>query len=343
MNSKTLVSGFAQGDTKPALLGRLVHKTLVLKEFTEIIEGNKNERDELFSQLRGIYDCSLDRVWGNRSEAHFDHSFAMVCGVTHAIEGVSKASMGERTLRFIIPRATREQQSKVLDRVMDTMGRRTEMYDEIHPIVTEFLDYAVDFDKAKKRVSSKWRDRIKRLAELIAILRCTVPRGEFNKDVIYRPVAELPFRLAIQLMLNAMMLTEVNRKKFDKGMWKTIAKLGLDTAHGWGVDIIAAMMRFRDGTQWIPKHSISELAELPSTNANDKINDLIFMGQITEKLGTKVDGDLKKSAKMVKLNPLVQELWMQSVGSMRNDSVVRSHALIRRRRKKVTTRGEFDL
>jgi hypothetical protein len=83
-----LVSGWKEGD--PSLIPLLSGKSFVLKDMTEVLSMPPMERDQIFATLRGAFDGSVDKSFGNGVHRVYNRlceppfeRFSMLAGVTH--------------------------------------------------------------------------------------------------------------------------------------------------------------------------------------------------------------------------------------------------------------------
>jgi len=102
LTTHCLVSGWqGEGGADISLLPKLVGRTFVLKDFTEILSMPITSQEEIYSTLRGAYDGDLIKTFGNGVErTYVDCYFSMLAGVTNAVHGHSQAELGERFLKF---------------------------------------------------------------------------------------------------------------------------------------------------------------------------------------------------------------------------------------------------
>jgi len=111
LGAKTLISGWNTGDgSDPSLLPRIVGKTLVLKDYTELMSKPIGEQDEIYGQLRGAYDGHVARSYASGIIREYpepgsgdsDCRFSILAGVTNAIHGDARASLGERFIKYLL-------------------------------------------------------------------------------------------------------------------------------------------------------------------------------------------------------------------------------------------------
>jgi len=303
----SLVSGW-QGSQDPSLIPKLDGKTLVLKDMTEILSAPQHVQEEVFGTLRGGYDGTVERSYGNQVYRKYESKFSMVAGVTVQIHGHHRASMGERMLKFQLSR-TREEQESIIEKAMENLGQEIDMEEELAEATEAFLNRDVNVDEIMTRIpKGHWaRRRILALSQLIARLRMEVERDFRGDQVMYRPQDEVGSRLAKQLLKLAMFLTETidgGNKEFGKEEWRIVERVAFDTAIGWNLDVIQVIAR--NGGR-VSKRELVEGSRLPPTNVTRRIEDLLILRSITKHF----DEDSKVTS--FALTDDIKDLWRRSM------------------------------
>ena len=99
-----LISGYESAVFEPSLIPKLDGKTLVIKDFTPVLEMNREKRAEVFSVFRDAYDGHCGKSFGNGKSKSFRSRFNIIAAVTGAIDQCTESmqSLGERFLRINI-------------------------------------------------------------------------------------------------------------------------------------------------------------------------------------------------------------------------------------------------
>jgi hypothetical protein len=300
LTKTTLVSGW-QGQGDPSLLPLLDGKTLVLKDMTEILSAPQHVQDEVFGTLRGAYDGSVERSYGNEVKRKYELTFSMIAGVTVAIHGHHQANMGERLLKVQMFK-TDEEQEEIIRRAMMNIGKEEKMEEEMSGAFDRFLRRKLDLEKLRARVSEKIKERISSLAQLVSKLRMEVERDYRGDQVKYRPQDEVGSRLAKQLLKIGMLVTETNAKKeFGEEEWRIVERVAFDTAIGWNLDVVQAMMQ---GNGKMTRADLVKRSKLPPSNVQRRLEDLTISGIIHE-----VKSKQKFGASSFRVKDRIQELW----------------------------------
>ncbi len=277
---QNLVSGFkqAEGERDPGLIAQAKDKTIVVKDWTELLSLPQNQKDEAFSILRGAFDGSVERSYGNAVHRKYnDHRFSMIACVTHRIHAESQAHMGERFLKFQFKRMTEDLQDEVSMRAMDHIND-DEPKKVIKRVVASFLRRKFDPASAPTLTEAVKR-KILALSKVISLLRTNVERN-WQGDPLYRPQPEASARLCKQLAKLGRCLAFVDgRSQVDDDTFRTIKRVAFDTAYGFHLDIIDGLVDLGGrGTQ----AQVAELIDLPTSTLARRFEDLCMLEAITK-------------------------------------------------------------
>ncbi len=281
LSSKSLVSGWGLGDSKradPSILARINNKCLALKDYTEILEKNETEKNEIFSILRGAYDGRLKRPFGIGLR-QYDCNFSFLAGVTNKIEAYSQGSVGERFLRYNIHPVTKNEDKQAAALRMQYI--KDEKMPLLQDAVSSFLDqdFAVKPEQCLALLPSWWNDRIKPLGNLIEWLRTEVEREKFGvrKDcVIYEPIPGSGNRPSIQLSKigTALCLLE-GKSLIDESIYSIVKQVAIDSVKSYITNIAWSIISHKDG---ITKDKLSEIHHVRFIE--NYIDDLRLIGLI---------------------------------------------------------------
>jgi hypothetical protein len=306
-----LISGW-RGDAgsakDPSLIPRLKGKTLVAKDFTEILSMPVVAQEEVFSTLRGAYDGYVQKTFGNGiTREYLDCHFSLLAGVTSAIHGNRQALLGERFLKLQISKLEGAQADSIIESAIRMVGIEKKMETETKLMVSRFLIRRLDPDTLPD-LPPIYAQRLTALVQLVAAMRAQVEREKYRDDVVvYRPIAENGTRLAKQLMKLGLSIAHVlDKKSVDAEVYGIIERVAMDTAHGFNIDIIEAMMKLGGTAE---RGAIVEAMKVNSATIYRKFDDLTLFGILTPR---------KKSSKVGRpvveyiINQRIQDLWMRA-------------------------------
>lgn len=278
LGPKTLVSG-QKGDYDPSLLPRLIGRTLVVKDWTELLTMPANDQEQVISVLRGAYDGRYEKTYGNGmvrvypapDSPHRTCYFSLIAGVTHSIYKNDRSDYGERFLRYEI------KADNVEDHIRRALNNvREKIYPEfsLRPIANAFLARHVDPDNLPALPKSM-ESRLVGLSTIISFIRSRVERHQGR--LVYRPVLETPTRLAMQLLRLSRFLAFVYGKKtVDDQCYKLVKKVAMDTCYGWHRDAFLSLMNA--GKEGVEVDEIINKAQIEKTQAHRCVNDLLGLG-----------------------------------------------------------------
>lgn len=202
LTAHTLVSGASlAGGVDPSLIPQLNERVLVIKDFTTILNMNQQAREEIFGILRDAYDGELTKHFGNGIVRQYHSKFGIIAGVTPAIEGVltNEAALGERFMQWSMPSPDSiTGHVQYLERAAGNVMKEEEMRAELRKMAIDCLDY--DFSAHSVSIPSDIQSKVLYLSILVAMLRGTVPRDHYTKEVVGYPYIEMGTRLSKQFL-----------------------------------------------------------------------------------------------------------------------------------------------
>lgn len=101
INKKAMVSGYNAGGGDPSLMAELVNpsKTLIVQDWTTIMDMPQTYRVELSALLREAFDGSINQKFANGPNRIYQGQFGIVAGVTPKIHQIQEADVGARFLK----------------------------------------------------------------------------------------------------------------------------------------------------------------------------------------------------------------------------------------------------
>jgi hypothetical protein len=280
LTAHSLISGFVtQGGNDPSLLPKLDGKTFVLKDFTEILNMPKMMKDEVYGTLRGAYDGSVQKQFGNGIVRDYTISFNMLCGVTHAVFGERSASLGERFLIFHLVKGVDFESDDAIISAISNVGKEKVFRHDLNRIVRDFVEVIVPKELIPE-MSPEILRRIVALASLVAMLRASVDKaytGAGQERLMYRPQHEMGTRLGKQLAKLAYGLSMVNSPpSLGESEYRIVSRVALDTCVGLNLEAVAYIVKN-------PGKKIEEICdaiEIPMSTLRDQLDDMAMLNVI---------------------------------------------------------------
>lgn len=290
---RSLISGYkGEEGVDPSLLAKLPGRCLIVKDYSNVLSLPAYEQDQLFSLLREAYDGRVYRDYGNgvirqyppAGSEHDDCKFSFVAGVTPDIYTKDNTALGERFLRFHIPR-TAGDDLRAIETAMDDSWRSHQRARRRAASVAAFLGRYDGIDKEelpKPNMPQWYRARIIALSQFVGYCRSHVART--GEDLDYDPAVESGTRMSKQLKKLSLSIARVmGKNSCDQDVYRLVRKVAWDTAHG---KRRALYMRFR-------KHGEGEAVVLARTTGyaistvHRQLRDMHALGML-KKAGTKV-------------------------------------------------------
>ena len=278
MTSATLVSGFDLKGTDPSLLPQLIGKTLILKEFTEILGLPLAEQEKIFDILRGAYDGRVDRIYGNGVVRIYPEPgsgldschFSFVAGVTNVIHGRNRAALGERFLKYQMFEGG-EDTRNILEAAVSNAVNLKVPETELKKAASRFIDYKLSKPFVVPTVPEWIQQRIIALAEVVGVIRAHTER-ETSKGLTYRPVAEVGSRLAkVLIKVCQTVAFTLDKAEADAEVYKLVKRVALDTCYGWHRDVMLQLAQHGELT----KNQIADKGHMSLPRAEECLENLL--------------------------------------------------------------------
>lgn len=277
----TLISGhISSGGADSSLIPQWNEKVVVIKDFTAILNLNQQARDEIFGILRDAYDGECRKPFGNGKIASYESRFGILAGVTPAIDTVleNQAELGERFLRWETRAPANVADHLVfLRKAAQNVTHEGTMRLDLRTISSECLDY--DFPK-EVEIPDKIEDTVLHMAILVSMLRGTVPRDKYTKEIVAHPFIEMATRLSKTMLKELRGICMFRRlSKATENELSIIRKLANMTAPRRTACIIESAYRtFGDSSFTVPE--MAKAIGLPQPITQRHIESLAMLGMI---------------------------------------------------------------
>ncbi|MBA7492125.1 DNA primase [subsurface metagenome] len=227
----TLISGKrGKGQKDPSLLPLLNNKTLIIKDFSCILEMPRDDRGQIFADLRDAYDGEASKKLGLEQQLYkYKSHFSMIAGTTGAIDAFTsvRQALGERFLKIRLAKSS-DDLAKTL-KALDNVDEQERMRKELGKIVSNFLSQP--FKPSQVDISQGLKKQLALLANFVGKCRTSVSRDPYMQGVIkFPPEPELGTRLGVQFAKLAKSLAVIKGKvEVDKTELDIIRRVALDT------------------------------------------------------------------------------------------------------------------
>ena len=297
----SLVSGANfSGGGDPSLIPRLNDKVLVIKDFTTILNMNPMARDDIFGILRDAYDGRTEKIFGNGVTRVYESKFGIVAGTTPAIEIYleGNAAMGERFLSYHIPVVTKiSEQTAMVRRAIGNVGKEKNKREKLKQISNQVLNYNF---KTVPVIQDKYINKIICLAQFIAVMRGTVVRDRYTKEITHKPFTEYATRLSkqlVKLLIGICMFKK--RDKVHEDDFKIVQGIARSTVPSRMMEIARITMKAKGKLLELPYYA--NATGLPKTTCERTLEDLTILKVLEKDRTSRLSTRWKLRREIIKL------------------------------------------
>jgi hypothetical protein len=284
LTEPALLSGVPQRQRHNSAKGGLLREIgdfgiLLCKDFTSILNQNRDARSQVLAALREIYDGSWTRHVGTDGGVtlHWSGKIGMVAGCTPTIDlhHAVMAAMGERLVLYRLPQTGTEEMAT---NALRHIGKEGRMRNELVRAVRSVLD-TVDHGHKPNALTDPERRRLIDLADFAVKCRSAVERDGYSREVILQPQPEGPGRIVIALRYLLHGMAVIGVPEADR--WRLLAQIASDSmpASRWTL-----LEHLVDRTGLTTTTEISEAVDMPSPTARRHLEDLTLL-RATSKVG----------------------------------------------------------
>jgi len=199
VTAAALISGQNFNGVDPSLIPQLNGRLLIVKDWTIILGLPEYERKEILSILRGAFDGVCGRTFGNGIRRVIKSTFGIIAATTPVVEQYVEetAAIGERFLswRNWISEDYTTRYAHIKQALANT-SKEHEMRKEINGISKRVL---LSGYKTLPSCSDTYKDEIIKMSQWIAVMRASVARDKFRRNVLYKPFSEVATRLSKEI------------------------------------------------------------------------------------------------------------------------------------------------
>lgn len=288
----TLISGANFGGSgDPSLIPKLDGKILVVKDFTTILNMNNMNRDEIFGILRDAYDGEAAKPFGNGVYRIYKSKFGLLAGVTKAIELYTEGhtALGERFLRFEVHQGD---ELKVLQRVAHNTqltikngSQDTTMRDTLSDIGKAVLNHHFEhIPDIPPNIIAK----VIGLAQWTAMLRGSINREKYSREITHKPFCESPTRLTRQYTKLLYGIGQFRRVPIiGDTEYSRIVSIARATIPSRLEEVVRVLYKNGPGKYYEPK-DITDIIGLPRETSKVILDNLALLGVLHRKKITNI-------------------------------------------------------
>lgn len=282
---------------------------LLFKDFTTVISKRENDRMEVASHLREIYDGKFDKHGGTGAVPPWEGKITVIAACTPAIER-AWGVMNELGERFIHIRWPRRSGPELIDAARRQIGHEKEIEAESQRLVKALMERAPRTNPAD--LTQKAAEQLEPLAELLARLRCRVIRDSHSsgRKIIDIPEPEAPTRIYKSLDL----LVRFHAQLFHEGL---VTKDSIRIARRIVIDTIpkarmALLLCIPPGS-YESRNALAAMTKMPYSTVAWNLDELEALGILDVEITKKTtDGPEHMNYRFV---GEFDDLWQRALGT----------------------------
>jgi hypothetical protein len=284
-----LISGMNFGGVDPSLIPQLNGKVLIIKDYTTILNLPHEKREEIHSILRDAYDGEASKPLGNGVFRKYKSKFGIIAAVTPVIEQFTEehAALGERFLRWrqMTP-ILLDERREYIKRALGNCTKEQEMRSELSAVGKRVL--LADYTEAPE-CPMYIQDKIIGLAQWIAIMRGTVYRDKYSKDITHKSFVELGTRVSKQLLKLGMGVAMFRGLQVvDEGCYEIVVEVAKSSVALRYIDAVHFMQQNRHLE--LTSKEMQAAIGLPPATTDMVMHNMLMLGAVNK---IKKEGDLK--------------------------------------------------
>ena len=234
LSAQTFISGAQNGKEETSLLQRISGRMVFIKDFTTILQKNKEERKAILSQFREIYDGEFNKDFGTGKSVHWKGRIGVIAGLTPpALEMMGQyAGMGERFINYFLTQPTDKQLAQAMkdNYNKDIKKIKTELAELVASYVSRHVEMAEEMTVEQQKLSDELLDELNEVAIFATRARSPIMLDFKTGEPIGLPSIERFPRFVIQLqsickgfvLMNGSQVITQNQKV-------TLSKIALDS------------------------------------------------------------------------------------------------------------------
>jgi hypothetical protein len=308
LNQYALISGVrSETGADPSLIPQLDGKVLVIQDFTTILQLPPQKRDEIFGILRSAYDGRSEKAFG-RGIKSFKSTFGIIAAVTPAVEQYIEAcsSLGERFLGYIIPLpSSLKERREYLQKARSNVGREEQMKKELNEMSVKVLSHAY---KKMSTIPATIENKLDSIAQLTSMMRGTVSRDRYTREVTQKPYTELGTRLVKQLTKEIVGIAQFRgHSKATQEDYNAIKQIARGTIPSLSLNFLDSMyLQGEHGAREWSSREISEEVRIAAWPTGERVLENLSMLGVLDTINK--EGVLAGRKKAYKINEEVIEL-----------------------------------
>ncbi|MFA5307284.1 MAG: hypothetical protein WC365_07595 [Candidatus Babeliales bacterium] len=196
LTKASLISGFKPEEGTFGILGCFDGKSVYVKDMSQTLTSNKDERNAIFGTLRNVYDGYVEKGFGNvKEKTRIESKFGLFIGMTPIIDAYYTLSnqLGERFIKVRFACEENDVLSDIFDQQTDTYLQERK---RLQSKVNEFLSSVTI---RQYEAPAQYKELIMGLVKFTASMRTAVyVNSESDGTPSFRGEREMPSRVLNQ-------------------------------------------------------------------------------------------------------------------------------------------------
>lgn len=271
MTPNTLLSGYKSKDKEPSLLLQLKWGTTIgFKDFTSILDGNKDAYKEIMGQFRDMYDGHMVKRLGTGDEIPWKGKIGFLAGSTPMLEQRMSmiGAMGERFMSY---RIKQPKNKDLKAKIRANVGKERQMKEEIQIAMAGYIK-GIEFPEELPILPEKIDNLVDAMADFIALSRSVVMRSfDSKREIEYIPPSEMSTRVYKQLYNIALTLYVMNENDWHDEDNYVIKNLAVSSVHSLRYNLIREIQKY---TTKVKTTTLAITLGYPTTTTRRYLEDL---------------------------------------------------------------------
>lgn len=237
LSPQTFISGMQNGATETSLLHKINGRMVFIKDFTTLLQKNKEARREILSQFREIYDGAFNKDFGTGKAVHWKGRIGIIAGLTPpALETMAQyASMGERFLNYYMTQPTDNELAVAIkaNYSRDIKKIKEELSHIVGKYIYTMCQLAEETTLEAQQLDDELLNELNKVAQFATRARSPINTDFKTGEPIGMPSIERFPRFAIQLQNLAKAFVIMNgtqgQGKITQAQKKILYKIALDS------------------------------------------------------------------------------------------------------------------
>lgn len=290
LTPNTFLSGYkgkGDGGQNPSLLKQIAPEgsgktpTIGFKDFTSLLDGNKDDYKAIMGQFRELHDGYVTKRTGTGDEITWKGKIGFLAGSTPILE-YKMTTMGAMGERFMSYRIKQPKQKDMRARMRQNHGLERQMREEIQNAFAGCYKGIITPDKLPT-IPDKINTMIESLTDFIAISRSVVLRSfDSKREVEWISPSEMTTRTYKSLYTLATELILINGGTWEEQDTYALKKLAISSIHSSRYNLIKEIQQYKTKVKTV---TLATTTGYPTSTTRRHLEDLAAISMD--------DGDIK--------------------------------------------------